>query len=134
MERVANARSAYEKRLKIQKEEEATKKKKAEEDMLLERFELQKKKNSKLNDLETGLADKGKQTKDILTRKESLVKVQEEALRSLKKDDEQLKTLLAEKDKIEERKRTICETLFKKNLKRRMNDDIESPPSKRVNF
>lgn len=101
---------------------------------MLERFELQKKKNCKLNDLETGLADKEKQIKDILTRKESLVKVQEEALRSLKKDDEQLKTLLAEKDKIEERKRTICETLMKKNLKRKVNDDIESPAAKRMNF
>ena len=88
LKRVANARCAYEKHLKIQKEEEAAKKKKVKEDMLLERFELQKKKNSKLNDLETGLADKEKQIKDILTRKESLVKVQEEALRSLKKDDE----------------------------------------------
>ena len=82
---------------------------------------------------EIGLTVKEKQIKDILTRRESLVKVQEEALQSFKKDDEQLKTLLAEKDMIEERKR-ICETLFKKNLKRRMNDDIESPPSKRGNF
>lgn len=125
LEKVAKAKQAYELRLKSEMEEEAARKKKAAEKDILKTFENQKKNDSKLNELESGLKNNEKRISDIMKRKESLVKMQEEALRSLKEEEDHLKALLDEKEKMEEKKRAVAEKLMTSTLKRKAHEELK---------
>ena len=67
--RVAHIERAYELYLRKQNEEEEAMKKKATQVNLFRKFEEQRKKNSKLNDLETWLKDKEKRISDTIKGK-----------------------------------------------------------------
>ena len=127
---VSDARANYEKRMKQQASDEEERKRRTIEETLMRKVETKKKKCAKLTQLESGINEKEKAIADILKRKDQMLQVQKDALQSIQVGSHQLKTLMAEKEKIEKEKRQLSQKIVERTLKRGAETSSGAPSRK----